>query len=338
MKKIFVIISVLALAAACATTPTTPPPADANVASTPAPVALTEADAIAKEKAIWDTITTKDYVAFGDMLAADQLEVMDVAVHDKAASIADVKDFEPAELTFADWKFLPIDKDAGIIYYTVSYKGKYKGKDFPMTTVRASSAWVNRDGKWLAVFHQECTLKPAAPSTAAPAKAAASPATAAPVPATGADPAANEKIVWDLFKTKNYDGFAALLAPDFIEVEPDGVYDKAGSVKTVSLFDASKAVLSDWKTANLDADAALVVYTAKSPGGPADGERHSTIWVNRGGKWLGLFHHGGTMVMKPGAMMEMSPSPSSSPHMAPSPEMKPSAMKPAPMMSPAKKP
>jgi hypothetical protein len=33
-----------------------------------------------------------------------------------------------------------------------------------------------------------------------------------------------------------------------------------------------------------------------------DGERHSTIWVNRDGKWLGLFHHGGTPVVKPAVM------------------------------------
>ena len=76
------------------------------------------------------------------------------------------------------------------------------------------------------------------------AKAATSPTpTAAAAPVTGSDPSANDRIVWDLFKAKNYDGFASLLAPDLIEVEPDGVYDKAGTVKGVSMFDASKAVL-----------------------------------------------------------------------------------------------
>jgi hypothetical protein len=27
-----------------------------------------------------------------------------------------------------------------------------------------------------------------------------------------------------------------------------------------------------------------------------DGERQSTIWVNRGGKWLAVFHQGTTIV------------------------------------------
>ena len=65
--------------------------------------------------------------------------------------------------------------------------------------------------------------------------------------AAGPDPIANEKTVWDLFKSKNYDAFAAMLAPDFLEVEPDGYFDKAGTVKGVSMFDASKAVLRTGK-------------------------------------------------------------------------------------------
>lgn len=330
MKKILVIVSLLIVAAACSAPSTNQAPAaNANVAT--APAAMTEAEAIAKEKAVWDTIKNKDYAAFANMLADDELEVGGEAVHDKAGSIASVKEFEPTEVTFSEWKFLPIDKDAFVVTYTVSTKGKYQGKDLPPGPVRASSAWVNRGGKWLAKYHQECPVMTPMPPAAKPAGAAnananssakTSPAPAAtPVPATGPDPIANEKIVWDLFKSKNYDAFAALLAPDFLEVEPDKVYDKAGSVKAVSEFDASKSVLSDWKTTNIDEDAALVTYVAKFQGGPPDGERHSTIWARRDGKWLGLFHHGGTPVMKPGAMAE-KPVASPSPKMAASPAMK----------------
>jgi hypothetical protein len=70
----------------------------------------------------------------------------------------------------------------------------------------------------------------------------------------------------------------------------DGVYDKAGSVKGVQGFDASKAELSDWKTVKLTDDASLVTYVAKIPGLPT--EYHSSIWVKRNGKWLGMFHQG----------------------------------------------
>lgn len=342
MKKIFLIVSALILTAAC-TAPSTnnaTPPANTN-ASPPATAAMTEADAIAKEKAIWDAIKNKDYDAFGNMLAEDQIEVTGEAVYDKTGSIASVKKFEPTEVTFSDWKFMSLDKDSYVVTYTANMKGKYDGKELPSGAGRCSSAWVNRGGKWLAIYHQECPVKPPMPPMNSPAKAAASPAgTPAVVPATGPDPIANEKIVWDLFKAKNYDGFGSLLAPGFIEIEPDGLYDKAAAVKGVQGMDASKAVLSDWKALTIDEDAAIVTYTFKMPSMPgmkmpADGDRHSSIWVKQGGSWLAVLHHGGTAVTKPGAMApaadaspaaKMSPSPAAK--MSPSPATKASpAMK-----------
>jgi len=318
MKKTLALVFLLALALSCTAPPTNRDLSGTNTAANvapekPAAVAMTEADAIAKEKAIWETIKTKDYEAFGNMLAEEQVEVIDIGVNDKAASIAGVKQFEPSEVIFSDWKYLPIDKDAVIVSYTANYKGKMEGKEFPAQTVRASSAWVKRAGKWVAIFHQECPLKPpmaqpAAPKT--PVKPVASPSVAATTAAPGTDPIANEKMVWDLFKSKNYDAFANLLAADFLEIEPDGVYDKAGSVKGVSMMDATKFVLSDFKTVNIDADAALVTYVATEPKMAPKGERHSTIWVNRDGKWQGLLHHGGTPVAMKPATPKASASPS----------------------------
>lgn len=318
MKKILVLVAALMLAAACAAPPTNREAAAPSSSPSPAEVAMTEADAIAKEKAIWDSIKNKDYDSFTAMLANDQVEVMPEGVMDKPASVEGVKQFEPSEANFSDWKFLPIDKDAFVITYTVAVKGKFAGKEFPLQTARASSAWVKRAGTWLAIYHQECELKPASPAPAPKVeKAAPSPsptATPAAAPATGPDPIANDKIVWDLFKAKNYDAFADLLAPDFVEVTTDGVYDKAGTVKGVQMFDASKAVLSDWKAVNLDADAALVTYVIKDPSEAKTaplGTRGSSIWVKRDGKWLGLFHHGGTVVRP------MPPKPAASPAASP---------------------
>jgi hypothetical protein len=327
MKKILVIICALIVAAACAAPPTNreAAPANANVATAPSP-AVTEADAIAKEKAAWDAIKNKDYEAFGNMLDEGQVEVTGEAVNDKAASIANVKVFEPNDVNFSDWKFLSIDKDAFVVTYTVSYKGKYKGKEFPAESARASSAWVNRAGKWLAKYHQECPVKPAMPPPARPAdkaKAAASPVASPVTAAAGPDPIANEKMIWDFLKNKNYDAFAANLASDSIEVEPDGVFDKAGSVKGVSQIDLSKAVVSDFQAVKLGDDASLVVYISKNSGSAPNEERHATIWANRAGKWSAVFHHGGTPVTKPGAMTETKPAASPSPKMGASPPMKP---------------
>ena len=318
MKKTFALVSFVILALACAAPPTNRDMAssetnrNANVAAAPS-MAMTETEAIAKEKEIWDTIKRKDYEAFGNMLADDQIEVLDVAVHDKAASIAGVKDLELADVTFTDWKYIPIDKDAYVVLYNATWKGKFQGKEYPPQNVRGSSAWATRNGKWQAVFHQECPVKPPmppAPSPAASAKPAAS-ATAAPAATTSSDPIANEKLVWDLFKSKNFDAFANLLATEFVEIEPDGFYDKAGSVKGVSMIDTSKFVLSDFKSSTIDADAAIVTYVSTDPKYAPGGERHSTIWVNRNGKWLALMHHGGTPVAK----MPPAPKASASPAM-----------------------
>lgn len=337
MKKIFILLSMLIVAAACTAPPTNQPTVETNrntnAAPDPSSAPITEADATAKEKAIWETIKQKDYAAFAAMLAEDQLEVTTDGVHDKAGSVAGVKEFEPSEVNFSDWKFLPIDKDGFVVAYTAAIKGKYQGKDFPPESMHCSSAWVRRNGKWLAAYHQECPLKTAArpPGAASSPKPASSPAATAAGPvANGADPIANEKAVWDLFKTKNYDGFASLLASDFIEVEPDGYYDKAASVKGVSTFDTSKAVLSDFKVLNLNANSSVVTYMVKDPKSAPKGDRHSTIYVNRDGKWLALFHHGGTPVgpapaataPKPGASPTMKPSasPTTKPAASPTPK------------------
>src|SRR5258707_470791 len=86
----------------------------------------------------------------------------------------------------------------------------------------------NREAEWPGISPKEAGVKPPMPpppSAKATAKAGATPAAPPAMPVAGPDPEANEKMVWDLFKAKNYDGFASLLAPDFLEVEPDAVYD-----------------------------------------------------------------------------------------------------------------
>jgi hypothetical protein len=302
MKKILALVSFLSFlifAAACTTEPTT----NTNMASNTNTSAMkstapSEADMTAKEKAVWDTLKKKDLDAFGNTLTSDYIEVGDDGIFDKAGIIADLKDLNLTDATFSDWKMLPIDNDAVILTYNTNLKGTFKGEAVPPGPYHSASVWVNRDGKWQSFFYQQTLAKTMEPMPAMPppAKAAASPA--AKPAETGPDPVANEKIVWDLFRSKNYDGFAALLVPAFVELEADGVYDKAGSVKSVGMLDASKIELSDWKAAKINNDAALDTYVLKAPAPNAGDERHTTIWANRNGKWMALLHIG-TPVAKP---------------------------------------
>jgi hypothetical protein len=297
MKKLFALVSFLILAAACTTEPpSNNAPANANTTPAKSTAPVSEAEATAREKAIWDTLKKKDLVAFGNMLATDYIEVSDNGVYDKAGIVNHLKDLTLADVTYSDWKMLPIDSDAVVLTYNATIKGTFKGKAFPEGPYRAASAWVKRDGKWQAFYYQETMVKkketptptPAAATPGVTPKSATTPAAKAPEP--GPDAIANEKAVWETFKNKDYDTFAAMLAPEFMELEPDGAYDKAGTIAGVKMMDAPKFALSEWKAAKLDDDASLVTYLVKAANG--DQDRHSTIWVKRDGKWLGLLHIG----------------------------------------------
>ena len=313
MKKILALVSLLVLAAACGG-PSTNREAASNANMTPetkAPTRMADDEAAAREKTSWDAIKRKDYDALGNILPTDYIEVESEAVYDKKSAMAFYKDFNLSDVTFSDWKTLPVDKDAVIVMYNVTFKATSKGEAVPPGPYRASSAWVNRAGKWLNIYYQMTlvnTSPPPPPPAKAnqPAKSGASPAAKMAAASTGPDPAANEKMVWDALKANDTDAFAAFLTADTIEVEQEAVYDKAGSVKGVSQMDLSKASLSEWKTVKFDDDASLVTYMLKLPGAKPDQERHTTIWVNRGGKWLALFHQG-TPVAQPPATKAMAP-------------------------------
>src|SRR5438128_130946 len=270
MKRILALVSLLTIAAACATQPSGNKDMTANTntgsAMKSTAAAPSESDIIAKEKAGWDAFKKKDADAFGKLLTTDYVEVLDTGVADKAASIAGMKDYDIRDVSFSDWKMTPIDKDATLLTYKVTVKGKYKGEDIPAGPYYEASAYVNRNGDWLAIYYQETLSRPPMPMPTPKegTKPAASPM-AKPAEA-GPDAAANEKLVWDALKSMNYDAFGSYLANDSMEIEADGVYDKAGSVKGVQGMDMSKADLSNWKTVKFDDDASLVTYTAKLPG------------------------------------------------------------------------
>jgi hypothetical protein len=322
MKKTLTFVCLVIFAAAC-TAPTENTNRSANTntntATKTAAAPVTEADAIAKEKAAWEAFKARDTAGFSNILASDAITVSPEAIYDRDATTGMLKDFELTEYTLSDWKFLSIDKDAFVIAYTASSKGKMNGKEMPPQTARCSSAWVNRDGKWVSVYHQECPVKKPTPPPPPP-KAGPSPTASPAAVATGPDAEANEKAIWEALKARNFDGFASALAPDSIEVEPEGVFDKAGSTKMVSQFDFSKATTSDYKTVKIDADASLVTYLVKIPVVAPKGERHSTIWATRSGKWMAVFHHGTPVTEAP---PPPKPAASPSPKAAASPSAKP---------------
>ncbi len=300
MKRITLIVLLVLAASSCATTTQAPGNANANANATASPAATPKAEAspaaddaaIAREKEIWGKIKDKNPDGFGAMLADDFVYVTEDGVFDKAGTVDGIKEMAPTDISFSDWKVVAVDKDAVVVAYTVNMKGTSGGQPMPETPIRASSVWVNRGGKWMGVFHQDTTAKAAAEQTANTAKPSGSapPSAADPSSAPEApDPISKEKKVWEELKRKDYDAFASDLADEAIEVEPDGVYDKAGSVNGVKMFDASKFTLGNFKEVKVDADASVVTYTVKSG---TEEERHSTVWSKRGQRWYAVLHHG----------------------------------------------
>ena len=337
MKRLLVFVCFLVLGMACTNqTMTNENNSNANKAPETKSSAMPTVDDIsAKEKAAWDGFKRKDEAAFKKYLLPDYFGVTWSGVSDTTQSLTGMKDTELSDVTFGDWKLTTIDKDAVLLTYTATVKATYKGKPLPDGPYYEASAYVNRNGEWLNIYYQE-TLeqKPMAAASPAPQKPAppkpASSAMAKPAETTD-DVAANEKLVWESLKSRNYDAFGSYLADNSIEVEPDGVSDKAGSVKGVQGFDASKAELSDWKTVKFDDDASVVTYKVKVPGDKLDTSYHSTIWTKRDGKWHALFHMGTPaqdLTMVTGAKPSASPAMKMSPEMKASPAMKASPKKP----------
>ncbi len=304
MKRIILLSALLLAASACATTTQAPsntnaptPPANNATSGTPSTTTPALNSEIAdKEKAIWEAIKKKDAAGFAAMLADDFIYISSDGVYDKAATVNGIKKLEVTDLTLSDWKTVTLDKDAAVVTYKVIMKGTNGGRPIPATPVLASSAWVNRDGKWVGVYHQDGEMgerpsgQPPTPGKP-PAKAEKTP-DAKPAETNGDETIAREQQVWEALKKRDYVAFANFLADDQLEVSSSGVNDKVGSVNGVQKIDLSSAALSNFKVVKLDGDASLVTYTVKVPGISPNTERASSIWVNRGGKWLAVFHQG----------------------------------------------
>jgi hypothetical protein len=311
MKKLIGFVCLLVLVAACQPVANENRSMNANTTEK-ASAPPSEAEMIAKEKAAWDAFKRKDADAFKKMLAPEYTEITGSGVKDSTTTVTGMNDVNLTDVTFADWKMTTIGKNLVLLTYTTKQKGTYKGQAFPEGPYRHGSAWANRNGEWQAVYFQEtmASNEPMPPPAAKPMASAATPS-GSPAELTS-DVIANEKQVWEYFRTHNYDAFANLLAPEFMETEDTAVYDKAGSIKGVQEMDAAQFDLADWKAVKIDDDASLVTYTVTMKGPKPHKSYHATIWGKRDGKWLGFYHQGtpsdtGGPMASPSAEMKMSP-------------------------------
>jgi hypothetical protein len=118
---------------------------------------------IANENKINEAVAKHDLKTFNDLVAAD-------AVSADMGGFMRVADFTKTfdQMKVSTWHIMNpqvvwIDDKSAIVGYTWMGKGTYMNQPIP-ETVYASTVWTERNGKWVAVFHQETAAAPPAPA------------------------------------------------------------------------------------------------------------------------------------------------------------------------------
>ena len=107
---------------------------------------------------------------------------------------------------------------------------------------------------------------------------------------------AAEKKLWDAWKNKDTKPFKSALSADFVMIEEGGVSGKDAVMKEITSMpcDVKSVELSDWKLTMLNSNTALLTYKGRAEGTcagtPIPPVWASSVWVNRGGKWLAASH------------------------------------------------
>ena len=111
---------------------------------------------IAQEKVLLESVVKHDVKAFSALIAPGAGSVDEGGY----MAVADfIKVFDQTKLdvqTPTDIKVISLGPTAAVVTYTLNQKGTFQGQPVP-PTVYATTTWVNRGGKWLAMFHQEST-------------------------------------------------------------------------------------------------------------------------------------------------------------------------------------
>ncbi len=107
---------------------------------------------------------------------------------------------------------------------------------------------------------------------------------------------AAENKFWEAFKNKDTKVFKAGLSADSVMIGEGGVEGKDASIKEIANMpcQVTSYSLSDWKLTMINSGAALLTYKGVTVGTCAGTAIPvvwaSTVWVNRGGKWLAFSH------------------------------------------------
>jgi len=104
-----------------------------------------------------------------------------------------------------------------------------------------------------------------------------------------------EKSAWEAYKNKQGDAFKELMSKNYYGDYAEGIKNLDGEVADMAKTDLREYSLADMKIVFPSADVAVITYKTTmqqtSEGKDMSGTYNSaSIWVKKGGKWLGVFH------------------------------------------------
>jgi len=116
------------------------------------------AQILANETAVWDAAKTGDMKRFAALVADDARMIFASGVMTKQDYIQTMAKRTITEYSIEHFQaFLPIEGTV-ITLYEATVAGTSNGKAFPTSRLRESSIWVQRAGKWVAVWNQETPI------------------------------------------------------------------------------------------------------------------------------------------------------------------------------------
>jgi hypothetical protein len=116
-----------------------------------------------------------------------------------------------------------------------------------------------------------------------------------PVAAHAATPLQKETSVWQAFKDKNANAFAAAFAPNYVGLYDYGVASKAKELDSLKNAKISSFKIENFKSQMIDQDDMLMTYVVEVKGTMGKDDitgkyNAASLWHRTGNKWLGVYH------------------------------------------------
>jgi hypothetical protein len=124
--------------------------------------AAIEKTLIANENKINEAVAKHYVKTFTDLVATDAISADGMGFMKVADFVKSMNDVKVASWHIMDTQVHWVDDKTAVLTYSWMGSGTFKGEALPATTY-SSTVWTERNGKWVAVFHQESVAAPPPP-------------------------------------------------------------------------------------------------------------------------------------------------------------------------------